>query len=181
MPIAEQTVLEAALTYAGMGWKLLPGTVCRDGALINPLTGEKTDEITVHARGEATTDPDRVRQWWDVPDDMRPDILGAADESIGFVLVRDYLAETITASPWFTAKPTPVVGQKGLPMMAVFIVRPPFPQARSDIRPFPHGALIRLPPSPNVSWLVSPWQTNLTFLTATEFAELVTLTEITAP
>jgi hypothetical protein len=182
-PRTRLTALAAALTYAGMGLRVLPGTVCRNGVLIDPRTSRETDEITVHPRTDATTDPDQIRHWWDVPAHLQPDVLGVADEVTSLVLVRNHRADTILASPWFTARPTPVVQPNRLTMLADFIVRAPFPAdlAHPDVRPYPPGAAIRLPPSPAFTWLTSPWQTGQTLLTATELAELLTLTETTAP
>ena len=183
-PLTLLTAVDAALGYAAMGWRVLPGAVWRGGKLIDPATDTEVDDIALRPRHEATTDPDLVREWWNLPDDTGPVVLGVAGASLGFVSARNDRAETITGSRWFAARPTPVLDLSGLPL-TLFVVRPPFPDGfdSDEIRRFPEDSVIPLPPTTAggaaVTWRVSPWQTNRTLLTAAEFAELITTTENT--
>ncbi|CCH35216.1 bifunctional DNA primase/polymerase [Actinosynnema sp. NPDC047251] len=172
------TVAQAAVSYAKLGWPVLPSAVWHDGAFVHPVTGEPVDDVPLRPREEATTDVALVHQWWNAGGDFSPAILGVTGPAFGVVSVSADRTEQIMVHRWFTTRPTPVLVMPGMPI-ALFVVRPPFPAGfgQDEIRRFSDGSLVPLPPTTagetTATWLVSPWETEGKLLVAREFAELL--------
>jgi len=60
-----EALVKAALSYAALGWHVLPGPVCDGLASWHPVTAEQlsSTEPTVSVE-DATTDPDTIKRWW---------------------------------------------------------------------------------------------------------------------
>lgn len=174
----DSSPLRAALDYAALGWPVIPGAVWRDGRFVDPADGRPVANPCLRPVEHATTDPALVHEWWSAPGPRQPNVFTATGSGLGAFMVAESLVVALVDSPWFAARPTPVLAFRNMPL-AYFLVRSPMPSVLlSDAaRVLAPGTSMPLPPSTLETtaaiWLVTPEQTGNALLSGDDLADLI--------
>jgi hypothetical protein len=172
------TTLQAALSYAELGWPVLPGAIWHDGHFADPVNGQPVTSPCLRTIVEATTDPTLVREWWSAPGPREPNVFSVTGSELGAFAVAESLVMALADDPWFTALPTPVLAFPHMPI-AYFLVQPPVPSVlpSKDARVVDAGMPMPLPPSAldttSVIWLVTPEQAGNRLMPGDLLADLI--------
>lgn len=172
------TISQAAVDYAEMGWPVLPGAIWHNGHFADPADESPVTDPCLRPPGEATTDAGRVREWWSKPGLHQPNVLTITGSRLGAFMVTESLVMTLADDPRFAASPTPVLAFPNMPI-AYCLVRPPVPSVllSTEARVVDAGMPIPLPPSAldttPVMWLVTPEQAGNHLFPADALADLI--------
>ncbi|MER5265696.1 bifunctional DNA primase/polymerase [Actinosynnema sp. NPDC002837] len=170
--------LHAALTYAELGWPVLPGAIWHNGHFADPEDEAPVTDPCLQPSGKATTDVARVREWWSKPGLHQPNILTVTGPRLGAFMVSENLVMALADDARFAAVPTPVMAFPNMPI-AYFLVRPPLPSLLlgDEARVVAEGMPMPLPPSAlgdtAAIWLVTPEEAGNVLLTGDELVELI--------
>ncbi|MFD0202818.1 MULTISPECIES: bifunctional DNA primase/polymerase [Saccharothrix] len=173
-----QTALQAALSYAEMGWPVLPGAIWHNGHFADPVTERRVANPCLVPTAEATTDAALVREWWSPPGTREPNVLTVTGERLGAFAVSESLVMSLADDSRFAALPTPVPAFPNLPI-AYFLVHPPLPSVlmSDQARVVDAGMPMPLPPSAldttPVIWLITPEQAGSQPVPADALADLI--------
>ncbi|MGW4112581.1 bifunctional DNA primase/polymerase [Actinosynnema sp. NPDC004786] len=172
------TTLQAALSYAELGWPVLPGAVWKGGHFADPATEQPVTSPCLRPIEEATTDAELVAEWWSTPGLHEPNVFTVTGPEVGAFAVADSLVMALADDPWFSKLPTPVLAFPNMPI-AYFLVRPPLPSVllSDEARVMEAGMPMPLPPSAlettPVTWLVTPEQAGNRLMPGDVLAGLV--------
>ncbi|MFJ6674250.1 bifunctional DNA primase/polymerase [Actinosynnema sp. NPDC091369] len=172
------TIPQAALDYAEMGWPVLPGAIWHNGHFADPADESRVIDPCLRPSEEATTDARRVREWWSMPGRHQPNVLTVTGTRLGAFMVAENLVMRLTDDPRFAASPTPVLAFPNMPI-AYFLVQPPVPSVllSAQARVVAAGMPIPLPPSAldttPVMWLVTPEQAGNRLVSGDALADLI--------
>lgn len=172
------TTLQAALTYAELGWPVIPAAVWHDGHFASPVDELPVTGPCLRPIEAATTDAELVREWWSTPGLHQPNVFTVTGPEVGAFAVAESLVMTLADDPWFSKLPTPVLAFPNMPI-AYFLVRPPLPSVlMSDVaRVMDAGMPMPLPPSAlettPVIWLVTPEQAGNRLMPGDALADLI--------
>ncbi|MBB5807365.1 hypothetical protein F4560_007133 [Saccharothrix ecbatanensis] len=172
------TTSQAALSYAELGWPVLPGAVWHDGHFADPVSGLPVTNPCLRPSEEATTDVALVREWWATPGWREVNVLTVTCSTLGAFAVAEPLVMALADDPWFTALPTPVLAFPNMPI-AYFLVRPPMPAVlvSNNAWVVDAGMPVPLPPShidtTPVIWLVIPQQAGNVLIPGDALADLI--------
>ncbi|WP_367131915.1 bifunctional DNA primase/polymerase [Saccharothrix sp. HUAS TT1] len=172
------TTLQAALSYAELGWPVLPGAVWKDGHFASPVDEQRVTSPCLRPIHEATTNAELVREWWSTPGLHEPNVFMVTGSELGAFAVAESLVMTLADNPWFAAFPTPVLAFPNMPI-AYFLVRPPMPSVlmNHEARVVEAGMPMPLPPSTlettPLIWLVTPEQAGGRLMPGDALADLI--------
>ncbi|XVS67723.1 bifunctional DNA primase/polymerase [Actinosynnema sp. CA-299493] len=172
------TTLQAALSYAELGWPVLPGAIWHDGHFASPVDELPVTSPCLRPIAEATTDANVVRAWWSTPGLHAANVFTVTGPELGAFAVGESLVMALADDPWFAAFPTPVLSFPNMPI-AYFLVRPPLPSVllSHEARVMEAGMPMPLPPSAlettPVIWLVTPEQAGNVLWPGDALADLI--------
>jgi hypothetical protein len=172
------TTSQAALSYAELGWPVLPGAVWHDGHFADPVGGLPVTNPCLRPSDEATTDVALVMEWWATPGWREANVLTVTGSNLGAFAVAEPLVMALADDPWFAALPTPVLAFPNVPI-AYFLVRPPMPSVLVSTNAWvvDEGMPMPLPPSridtTPVIWLVTPQQAGNVLIPGDVLADLI--------
>ncbi|MFI9010556.1 bifunctional DNA primase/polymerase [Actinosynnema sp. NPDC053489] len=170
--------MQAALTYAELGWPVIPGAIWHDGHFASPVDELPVTSPCLHPTEAATTDAELVREWWSTPGLHQPNVFTVTGPELGAFAVAESLVMTLADDPWFSKLPTPVLAFPNMPI-AYFLVRPPVPSVllSDEARVMEAGMPMPLPPSAlettPVIWLVTPEQAGNRLMPGDALADLI--------
>lgn len=177
-PETRPTTLQAALSYAELGWPVLPGAIWHDGHFASPVDEQPVTSPCLQPIEDATTDAELVREWWSTPGLHESNVFTVTDAEVGAFAVAESLVMALADNPWFARFPTPVLSFPNMPL-AYFLVRPPMPSVllSHEAQVVEAGMPMPLPPSTlqttPVLWLVTPEQAHNVLMPADALADLI--------
>jgi hypothetical protein len=181
-PNTQQTMLQAALDYAALGWPVIPGAIWHEGRFADPVDEQHVTNPCLRPANEATTDAALVSDWWSTPGLHAPNIFTVTSTGLGAFTVAEPLVMALAEDPWFAALPTPVLAFPNMPI-AYFLVRPPMPSVllSDQARVADAGMPLPLPPSAldtmPVIWLVTPEQAGNVLMPGDVLADVIQIYE----
>jgi hypothetical protein len=97
------TTLQAALTYAELGWPVLPGAIWHSGHFADPVDEQPVTSPCLRPIAEATTSADLVREWWSAPGLHEPNVFTVTGTDVGAFAAAESLVMALADDPWFSS------------------------------------------------------------------------------
>ncbi|WP_367133314.1 bifunctional DNA primase/polymerase [Saccharothrix sp. HUAS TT1] len=172
------TTSQAALSYAALGWPVIPGAIWHEGHFADPADEQPVTSPCLKPIEAATTNADLVREWWSAPGLHEPNVFTVTGAELGAFAVAESLVMALPDDPWFSKLPTPVLAFPNMPL-AYFLVRPPVPSLlmSSDAQVVEAGMPMPLPPSTlgetPVIWLVTPEEAGNRLMPGDALADVI--------